>query len=197
MTRHAAFPASAAALVAFALVAGCSAAPAEPAAAPPSSSTRTVPPSLPPDQAEMWAEEVDSPKQTVPADDLCGLLTALEITAATGVQAVEGIATGPDKCTWPLGATTDAKGVPDSGLVIQTPKAVAWLGERIVLDGNPARRGGGGEVCMIKVLLREPVEVPDDRPALLAVLAVKQGPEDRCPALESLLLLALDRLPPA
>lgn len=194
MTRHAARPATAAALVALAFVAGCSAAPTGPAT--PSSSTRTVPPSLPREVAAMWEEHVDEPKGTVSDEELCGLLTAEEITEAVGVQAVDGVA-GRVGCSWSIGGTTDAQGRPDAGLVFQAPKTPVWLGEPTVLDGHPARRGGNGDACVLKVLLRDPVEDPDDRPVLQAQLVVKGEHEELCPAAESLVRIALGRLPSA
>ncbi|MEU4443533.1 hypothetical protein AB0K14_08640 [Actinosynnema sp. NPDC050801] len=194
MTRHAARSASAAALVALAFVAGCSAAPTGPTTTPPQSSTRTVPPSLPPEVAAMWAEEVDRAKRTVPAEDLCELLTGAEIGEALGVEVLEGTATGPTKCAWPISGATDEQGRPAAGVVLHTPKTPVWLGEPTAVDGHPARRKGGGDVCVLRVLLRPPVEDADDLPVLeLSVV----GGEEPCPAAESLAGLALQRLPSA
>jgi hypothetical protein len=196
VTRHAARSASAAALVALVLVAGCSTAPAGTATDPPSS-TRTIPPSLPPEVAAMWAEKVDKPKQTVPAEDLCGLLSAVEITEAVGIEALEGRVTGPTKCWWQIGGTTDPQGRPNAGVAIQTPKSALWLGEPTVVDGHPVRHKGQGDICVLRVLLRQPVEDVDDLPVLEMTVVTQDDAEDRCAAAESLTRLALDRLPSA
>lgn len=145
----------------------------------------------------MWAEKVDKPKQTVPAEDLCALLTAIEITEAVGIEAFEGIVTTPTKCWWQIGSSTDAKGLPNAGVVLQTPKPATWLGEPTVVDGRPARRRGQGDICMFRVLLREPVEDVDDRPMLEMMVVTRNDAEDLCAAAESLTRLALDRLPSA
>jgi hypothetical protein len=197
VTRHAARSASAAALVVLAFVAGCSSAPAESAAAPPSSSTRTAPPSVPPEQAGMWTEAVDRPKQTVAADDLCGLLTAAEITQALGATALEGVVITPTKCAWHLDGVIDAQGRPAAGVVLQTPKTPLWLGDPTAVAGHPARRKGGDGACMLRVLLREPVEDAGDLPVLELTVVVKGVAEDQCSAAESLAGFALDRLPAA
>ncbi|GAA0262606.1 hypothetical protein GCM10010492_74610 [Saccharothrix mutabilis subsp. mutabilis] len=194
MTRLAARSAWAAALVALAFTAACSPAPAEPDPTP--TSTRTIPSSLPKEVADMWAEKVESPKKT--AEDLCGLLTVAEVTAAVGVEAAEGVANGPGKCAWSIGGTVDAKGRPDAGVLLTTPKPVAWLGDKTTVSGHPARTSGSGgtPVCTLKVLLREPVEDPDDRPVLeLFVVTKGDAPRDQCEAARSLAELALDRLP--
>lgn len=197
VTRHAARSASAAALVVLAFVAGCSSAPAGSATAPPSSSPRTAPPSVPPEQAGMWTEAVDRPKRTVSADDLCGLLTAAEITRALGATVLEGVATTPTKCAWQLDGATDRQGRPVAGVVLHTPKTPLWLGDPAVVAGHPARHKGGNEVCVLRVLLREPVEKAGDLPVLELTAAVPGVAEDRCPAAESLAGFALDRLPAA
>jgi hypothetical protein len=197
VTRHAARSASAAALVVLAFVAGCSSAPAESAAAPPSSSTRTAPPSVPPEQAGMWTEAVDRPKQTVTADDLCGLLTTTEIIQALGATVLEGVAITPTKCAWQLDGATDAQGRPTAGVVLHMPKTPLWIGDPTVVAGYPARRMGGKEVCVLRVLLREPVEKAGDLPLLELTAAVRGVAEDRCPAAESLAGFALERLPAA
>ncbi|MEV0676108.1 hypothetical protein AB0I60_06240 [Actinosynnema sp. NPDC050436] len=194
MIHLAARPARAAALVAVALCAACTTAPAadtdtaDTSAA--TSATGGPSSTFPPDVAAMRAHRVDDPKNL--PDDLCALLTAAEVAAATGVDAQEGVAKAPDTCAWPF----EAGDRPNSGLLLQAPRLVAWVGDDARVADRPAKRSAGPGTCQLKVLVHTATGAVDDRPALVVTLVSRSG-DDRCPAAEALARLVLDRLPPA
>ncbi|WP_447007932.1 hypothetical protein ACRAKI_16285 [Saccharothrix isguenensis] len=131
--------------------------------------------------------------------DVCELLTSQEITATAQVSSAEDLVTDPGKrCSWQLGDSVDAKGMPAEFLIIQVHLADMWQGtEQGVINGHPTRRRSQEGLCVLRIALRKPADQHTDQPVMAVSLKRTAEQADVCPAAQSLAALVLDRLPAA
>lgn len=183
------------------LVAGCTGTPDPAPAAPPSATS--VPPSTwgpVPESTDPRPQDLaaSSPKRFT-GGDVCALLTVEEIMATAKAPSAEDLVTEPGKrCSWQLGDSVDAKGMPAEFLIIQVHRADMWQGtEQGVISGHPTRRRSQAGLCVLRVALRKPVDQHTDQPVMAVSLKRAGEQADVCPAAQSLAALALDRLPAA
>ncbi|MEV1118779.1 DUF3558 family protein [Actinosynnema sp. NPDC049800] len=181
-------------------VSACTTPPPGSSATPPSSPDRPAWVSVTEQAETVRPDELatDRPKRIAADADLCALLTAQEVTAATGAPSAKtGRPLPGTLCLWQLGDAVDDRGTPTETLVLTSALSGVWLGdEQGLVGGYPTRRLVGDGSCTLKVGIRRP-DAPTDTVVLKVMLHVTDPTTDPCAAARPLAETALSRIPSA